>query len=78
VAYRKRYSFTEEEAIISRTFDHRQEYKLAFHRLKTNLFCKAKFPEPLLSTELRAFPLHHPISPKGSEEIAEARQGRRS
>jgi hypothetical protein len=45
VAYRKKYSLTEEEAIISRTFDHRQEYKFAFHRLKMNLFCKAKFPE---------------------------------
>jgi hypothetical protein len=28
----------------SRTFSHKQEYKFAFHRLKTNLFCKRHFP----------------------------------
>lgn len=43
--HRKRYSFTEDETIQSRTFNHRQEYKFKFHRLKTNILCKRQFPE---------------------------------
>lgn len=42
---RKRYSFTEEETILTRTFSHKQEYKFKFHRLKTNIFCKRDFPQ---------------------------------
>jgi hypothetical protein len=44
VAYRRKYSLSEETVVVSRTFDHRQEYRFAFHRLKTNMFCKTKFP----------------------------------
>src|SRR6266851_1162265 len=43
--YRKRYSFSEEETIQSRTFSHRQEYKFKFHRLKANILCKRPFPQ---------------------------------
>jgi transposase-like protein len=42
--FRKRYSFSEEEVIQSRTFSHRQEYKFKFHRLKTNILCRQQFP----------------------------------
>lgn len=42
---RKRYSFSEEEVIQSRTFSHRQEYKFKFHRLKTNIMCRKQFPQ---------------------------------
>ena len=42
--FRKRYTFSEEEVIQSRTFSHRQEYKFKFHRLKTNLLCRKQFP----------------------------------
>ncbi len=44
VGYRKKYALSE-DVIVSKTFSHRQEYKFAFHRLKTNLFCKTRFPE---------------------------------
>jgi hypothetical protein len=43
--YRKRYSFSEEQTIQTRTFSHKQEYKFKFHRLKANIFCKRMFPE---------------------------------
>jgi hypothetical protein len=42
--FRRRYSFSEEEVIRSRTFSHRQEYKFKFHRLKTNIMCRRQFP----------------------------------
>jgi len=42
---RKRYVQDPNEALHSRTFDHKQEYKFAFHRLKTNLLCKRRFPQ---------------------------------
>ena len=42
--FRKRYSFSEEETIRTRTFSHRQEYKFKFHRLKTNILCRRQFP----------------------------------
>jgi len=42
---RKRFSLSPDEAIQSKTFDHKQEYKFAFHRLKTNLLCKRRFPQ---------------------------------
>jgi transposase-like protein len=42
--FRKRYSFSEEETIQSRTFSHRQEYKFKFHRLKANIQCRREFP----------------------------------
>jgi transposase-like protein len=41
----KRYSFSEDEVIQSRTFSHRQEYKFKFHRLKANILCKQQFPQ---------------------------------
>jgi transposase-like protein len=43
--FRKRYSFSEEAVLQTRTFSHRQEYKFKFHRLKTNIFCKREFPQ---------------------------------
>jgi transposase-like protein len=45
VPYRKRYSFSEDETILTRTFSHRQEYKFKFHRLKANILCKKPFPQ---------------------------------
>ena len=42
--FRRRYSFSEEETIQTRTFSHRQEYKFKFHRLKTNILCRRQFP----------------------------------
>jgi len=42
--YRKKYSISEKETIITHVFAHRQEYKFAFHRLKTNILCKINFP----------------------------------
>ena len=42
--YRKRYTFSEEETIRSRTFSHKQEYKFRFHRLKANILAKHRFP----------------------------------
>lgn len=45
IRYRRKFSFSEAKVIISRVFHHRQEYRFAFHRLKTNLLCKAPFPE---------------------------------
>jgi hypothetical protein len=36
---------SEEETIQSRTFNHQREYKFKFHRLKTNIFCKRRFPQ---------------------------------
>lgn len=42
---RKRFSFAEEETILTRTFSHKQEYKFKFHRLKTNILCKRVFPQ---------------------------------
>jgi len=41
---RKKFSLSPDEVLQSRTFSHKQEYKFAFHRLKTNLFCKRQFP----------------------------------
>lgn len=41
---RKRFSLSPDEVLQSRTFSHKQEYKFAFHRMKTNLFCKKQFP----------------------------------
>ncbi len=43
--FRRRYTFSEEETILSRTFSHRQEYKFKFHRLKANILCKRQFPQ---------------------------------
>lgn len=45
IRYRRKFSFSEAEVVISRAFQHRQEYRFAFHRLKTNILCKARFPE---------------------------------
>ena len=45
VKLRRKFSQSPEEAIRSKTFDHQQEYKFAFHRLKTNLLCKRQFPQ---------------------------------
>ena len=42
--YRKRYSFSEEQTILTRTFSHKQEYKFKFHRLKANILAKRRFP----------------------------------
>ena len=42
---RKKYSISPEEVIHSKTFNHKQEYKFAFHRLKTNMLCKRQFPQ---------------------------------
>jgi hypothetical protein len=42
---RKNYSLSPDEVLQSRTFSHKQEYKFAFHRLKTNMLCKRSFPE---------------------------------
>jgi hypothetical protein len=42
---RKRFSLSPDEVIQSKTFDHKQAYKFAFHRLKTNLLCKRQFPQ---------------------------------
>jgi hypothetical protein len=42
---RKKFSLSPDEVIHSKTFDHKQEYKFAFHRLKTNLLCKHQFPQ---------------------------------
>jgi hypothetical protein len=42
---RKRYSFVEDETILTRTFSHKKEYRFKFHRLKTNIFCKRLFPQ---------------------------------
>jgi transposase-like protein len=41
---RKRYTLEPEEVLYSKTFVHKQEYKFAFHRLKTNVLCKRRFP----------------------------------
>ena len=41
--YRKRFTFSEEDVIRSRTFSHRQEYKFRLHRLKANILTKALF-----------------------------------
>jgi hypothetical protein len=41
---RKKFSQSPDEVLQSRTFSHKQAYKFAFHRLKTNLFCKQQFP----------------------------------
>lgn len=43
--YRKKYSLSEEDTIQTRTFNHKQEYKFKFHRLKTNLLCKVRHPQ---------------------------------
>lgn len=43
--FRKRYSFAEEEVLQTRTFNHNQEYKFKFHRLKANILCKTRFPQ---------------------------------
>jgi hypothetical protein len=45
VSYRKKYALSEETTIITKTFSHRQECQFALHRLKTNMFCKTRFPE---------------------------------
>lgn len=45
VKLRKRFAPDPESVLRSKTFDHKQEYKFAFHRLKTNLFCKRRFPQ---------------------------------
>lgn len=42
---RKRYELDPNEVLRSKTFEHKQEYKFAFHRLKTNLLCKRRFPQ---------------------------------
>ena len=42
---RKRFSLSADEVVQSKTFDHKQEYKFAFHRLKMNLLCKRRFPQ---------------------------------
>jgi hypothetical protein len=42
---RKKFSLSPDEVIRSKIFDHKQEYKFAFHRLKTNLLCKRHFPQ---------------------------------
>jgi len=42
--YRKKFSFSPEEIIKQKIFQHQQEYAFKFHRLKTNIFSK-KFPE---------------------------------
>ncbi len=42
---RKKFSLSPDEVIKSKTFDHKQEYKFAFHRLKANLLCKRQFPQ---------------------------------
>jgi len=42
---RKRFSLSENDAIVARVFSHRQEYRFQFHRLKVNLFCKRPFPQ---------------------------------
>jgi hypothetical protein len=42
---RKKFSLSPDEVIQSKTFNHKQEYKFAFHRLKTNLLCKRQFPQ---------------------------------
>lgn len=41
---RRRLVVGPESVLRSKTFDHQQEYKFAFHRLKTNLLCKRAFP----------------------------------
>lgn len=43
--FRKRYAFSEEETILTRTFSHKQEYRFKFHRLKTNILCKRQFQQ---------------------------------
>lgn len=45
VKLRKRYQPGPETVLHSRTFEHKQEYQFAFHRLKTNLLCKRRFPQ---------------------------------
>jgi hypothetical protein len=42
---RSRYSPDPDEVIHSRLFTHKQQYKFAFHRLKTNIFCKRLLPQ---------------------------------
>lgn len=42
---RKHYSPDPDSVIHSKTFEHKQEYKFAFHRLKTNVLCKRPFPQ---------------------------------
>lgn len=44
IRLRKKFSLSPDDVLQSRTFSHKQEYKFAFHRLKTNLFCKRQFP----------------------------------
>ena len=43
--FRRRYSLSPDDVIFSKTFDHKQEYKFAIHRFKTNVLCKRLFPE---------------------------------
>ena len=42
---RRRYTLSPEDVLVTKTFEHQQEYKFAFHRLKLNLFCKGRFPQ---------------------------------
>jgi hypothetical protein len=42
---RRRFSLSEDEAILARTFEHQQEYKFRLHRLKLNLLAKRLFPQ---------------------------------
>jgi transposase-like protein len=40
---RKRFSLSPDETIQANTFDHKQEYRFAFHRFKANILCKRPF-----------------------------------
>lgn len=43
--FRKRYSLSPDDVIQSKTFDHKQEYRFAFHRFKANVLSKRQFPQ---------------------------------
>lgn len=45
VKLRKQYPPDPATVLHSKTFEHKQEYKFGFHRLKTNMLCKRTFPQ---------------------------------